>query len=69
MGIDSLNIDDVKDLARPAHHKLLGVGIPIVEHLTNLETLPFSGARFTAVPPPVVGMGTMPVRAFATVPR
>jgi arylformamidase len=45
---------------------LLGAGIPIVEHMRGLEQLPESGARFTAVPLKVRGMGTFPVRAFAT---
>jgi kynurenine formamidase len=67
VGIDALNIDDVADLARPAHHGLLGAGIPILEHLTNLSAVPPTGARLTALPPPVVGMGTMPVRAVAVV--
>lgn len=69
VGVDSLNIDDVRDLARPAHNGLLGAGIPIVEHLTNLSELPVTGARFTALPAPVVGMGTMPVRAVAVYDR
>ncbi|MBA2769157.1 MAG: cyclase family protein [Sporichthyaceae bacterium] len=67
VGIDALNIDDVSDLSRPAHHGLLGAGVPIIEHMTNLASLPPVGARLTAVPPPVVGMGTMPVRAVAIV--
>ena len=67
VGIDSLNIDDVSDLSRPAHHGLLGAGIPIIEHMTNLGELPAAGARLTALPAPVVGMGTMPVRAVAVV--
>ncbi|HEX6937551.1 MAG TPA: cyclase family protein [Actinomycetes bacterium] len=69
VGIDSLNIDDVRDLARPAHNGLLGAGIPIIEHLANLAELPVTGARFTALPAPVVGMGTMPVRAVAVYDR
>lgn len=68
VGIDSLNIDDVADAHRPAHRLLLAAGILIVEHLTSLRALPPTGARFTAVPAPVVGLGTMPVRAYATVP-
>lgn len=68
VGIDALNVDDVDDASRPAHNLLLGAGIPIVEHLTNLHRLPATGARFTALPAPVVGMGTMPVRAVAVVP-
>jgi kynurenine formamidase len=65
VGIDSLNIDDLGDLARPVHSTLLGAGVPIVEHLRGLEQLPDAGARFFAVPPKVVGLGTFPVRAFA----
>jgi kynurenine formamidase len=66
VGIDSLNIDDGADGTRPAHTTLLRAGIPIVEHLTGLERLPLTGFRFTAVPARVVGMGTWPVRAYAT---
>lgn len=69
VGIDSLNIDDTSDGARPVHTVLLDAGIPIVEHLCNLERVPASGSRFTAVPPKVKGMGTFPVRAYAAVPR
>jgi kynurenine formamidase len=66
VGIDSLNIDDMADGERPVHTTLLHAGIPIVEHLTGLSQLPLTGFTFSAVPPPVRGMGTFPVRAFAT---
>ena len=68
VGIDSLNIDDTNDLSRPAHTILLRHGIPVLEHLTNLDQLPKSGFRLFAVPPKVKGMGTFPVRAFALIP-
>jgi kynurenine formamidase len=68
VGIDSLNIDDISGGERPVHTTLLGGGIPIVEHLCNLERVPAAGARFSAVPPRVKGMGTFPVRAYATLP-
>lgn len=68
VGIDSYNIDDTSGGLRPVHTTLLGAGIPIVEHLRGLEQLPASGFRFSAVPPKIRGMGTFPVRAFATVP-
>jgi kynurenine formamidase len=68
VGIDSLNIDDDKDGSRPAHTILLGAGIAIVEHMTNLAALPNDGFTFFAVPPRVKGMGSFPVRAFALVP-
>jgi arylformamidase len=67
VGIDSYNIDDTGDLARPAHSVLLGAEIPIVEHMTGLDRLPDDGFRFFAVPVKVKGMGTFPVRAFGLV--
>jgi kynurenine formamidase len=68
VGIDSLNIDDSQGGGeRPAHTHLLAAGIHIVEHLTHLDEVPASGARFTAAPPRVEGFGTFPVRAFAVV--
>ncbi|MEJ7584460.1 MAG: cyclase family protein [Acidimicrobiales bacterium] len=68
VGIDSLNIDDRNDGTRPAHSVLLGAGIPIIEHLTALARVPGRGARLTALPAPVKGMGTFPVRVVARIP-
>jgi kynurenine formamidase len=69
VGIDSVNIDDIESGGeRPAHSVLLAAGIPIVEHLTGLDQLPPTGARFTAAPPRVASFGTFPVRAYASVP-
>lgn len=68
VGIDALNIDDATDAERPAHTLLLAAGIPVVEHLTGLEQLPPTGARFTAVPLRIEKLGTIPVRAFARLP-
>jgi arylformamidase len=67
VGIDSANIDNMHERARPVHTRLLGADIPICEHMTGLGQLPDSGFRFTAVPPKVRGMGTFPVRAYAVV--
>jgi kynurenine formamidase len=67
VGIDSLNIDDTGDAARPVHSTLLGAEIPIVEHLCNLGGLPDQQFRFSAVPAKVAGFGTWPVRAFGYV--
>ena len=68
VGIDSLNIDDTESGGeRPAHSLLLGAGVHVVEHLTNLGELPPRGARFTAAPPAVEGFGTFPVRAYAEI--
>jgi kynurenine formamidase len=69
VGIDSVNIDDIQSGGhRPAHSILLQAGIPVVEHLTGLGQLPATGFRFTAAPVPMAGVGTFPVRAYATIP-
>lgn len=65
VGIDSVNIDDTRGGARPAHTGLLEAGIPVVEHLTGLDQLVDGEFRFYAVPPLIQGMGSFPVRAFA----
>jgi kynurenine formamidase len=61
-GIDSLNIDDTLDLSRPAHTLLLGAGVPVCEHLTNLENV--NGGFLHAVPIAWKGGATFPVRAY-----
>ena len=67
VGIDSHNIDDTRTKRRPVHSILLKLDILIVEHLCNLDQLPDEGFTFSAVPPKFKGVGTFPVRAFATV--
>jgi kynurenine formamidase len=66
VAIDSHNIDDTRGRSRPAHSVLLGAGILIAEHLCNLHALKGKEFRFHAVPPKWKGVGTFPVRAFAT---
>ncbi len=70
VGIDSVNIDDTSvDAAgaRPVHSALLAAGIPVLEHLCDLDQLGREPFRLFAVPVKVKGMGTFPVRAFAVV--
>lgn len=67
VGIDSHNIDDTSRRSRPVHTILLGAGVLICEHMTNLAAVPEDGFTFTAAPPKIAGMGTFPVRAFAAV--
>jgi arylformamidase len=63
-GIDSLNIDDTGDPTRPAHTLLLGAGVPVCEHMTNLEALGGSGGWLHAVPIAWKGGASFPVRAY-----
>jgi len=65
VGIDSANIDETSQGLRPAHSLLLAAGIPVVEHLARLDQLPDGPFEFFAIPAPVVGIGTFPVRAVA----
>jgi len=67
VGIDSLNIDDIRGKERPVHSTLLGAEILIVEHMCNLNSVPVSGFTFYAVPVKVKGFGTFPVRAFVEI--
>ena len=70
VGIDAVNIDEIIERGeRPVHTVLLAAGIPIVEHLTGLDLVPATGARFTAAPPRFAGVGTFPVRAYAQLPH
>lgn len=65
VGVDTLNIDDSRDLSRPAHTWLLGRDILIVENLRGLHQLHEQQFTFFAVPLKVKGAAAMPLRAFA----
>jgi arylformamidase len=67
-GIDSVNIDDMADLRRPAHSILLKAGVPVCEHMTNLAALPEQGFLHAA-PIAWEGGATFPVRAYVLCPR
>jgi arylformamidase len=63
VGIDSWNVDDTTGMDRPAHTRLLGADIPIVEHLCRLGEVP-GRARAFVVPLAIEGAPSLPVRAF-----
>lgn len=51
VGIDAVNIDDLADLSRPAHTRLLVAHVLVLEHRTNLAAVPaewWSTARRTS---------------------
>jgi arylformamidase len=68
IGVDFWNVDDTTGPDRPAHTRLLGAGIPIVEHLCRLGDVP-DHARGFVVPLAIEGAPSLPVRAFVTTSR
>lgn len=52
----------------PFHYHPELADMAILEHLTGLDALPATGARLTALPAPVRGLGSFPVRAVAVLP-
>lgn len=70
VGIDAVLVDDIEDVdrpSRPAHSALLAAGLPIIENMRGLTELPTTGARLTAIPAAVRGVGSFPVRAVAVI--
>ncbi len=67
VGVDTINIDNSKDLTRPAHSLFLKNEIFIVENLRNLEVLYNKNFRFFAVPLKAKRVAAMPIRAFAEI--
>jgi kynurenine formamidase len=55
----------IRDYPLPLHRKILGAGIYLIEHLTNLTSLSKSRFLFSAAPLKIVGAEGTPVRAFA----
>lgn len=62
VGIDSVIIDALADLSRPAHTILLGAGVPVCDHMTNLAEV--RDGYLHAVPIAWCGGATFPVRAY-----
>ena len=68
VGVDTINIDNSKDLLRPAHSLFLKNEVFIVENLTNLHKLYSRNFRFFAVPLKAKKAASMPIWAFAEIP-
>lgn len=67
VGVDTINVDDDRNLDRPAHTRLLDADILVVENLRGLDTLHGESFTFYAMPIKAVDAVAMPVRAFAEV--
>lgn len=65
LGVDCANVDSTQDSERPAHTRLLGQGILIVENLSGLARLHGKPFRFFSIPLKARDAAAFPVRAFA----
>ncbi len=65
LGCDLATPDDPRDMSRPVHLALLGRGIPIMEHVMFLETVPVHRFQFVGVPLRIKGATGSPIRAMA----
>lgn len=65
VGVDTINVDDDRNLDRPAHTTFLDEGILVVENLRGLGALRGENFRFYALPIKAADTVAMPVRAFA----
>jgi kynurenine formamidase len=68
VGCDNMALDAPGSPDFPAHRILLGNGIPIMENLTNLDTLP-PHCSFAAIPLKIGAGSGSPIRPLAFVPR
>lgn len=65
VGIDTISIDPLDSPDLPAHQRLLGRELIIIENLTNLQAVTSSRVTFSCLPLPVRAADGSPVRAVA----
>lgn len=68
IGMDTISADPLDSADLPIHHILLGVGMVIVENLTNLVAVPDRSFLFSCFPLKIRDADGSPVRAVAMVP-
>lgn len=68
VGTDAIGLDTYGRLDYPAHYKLLGNGVLILENLANLSSVP-PVFDFLAIPLHITGGSGSPLRPLAFVPR
>lgn len=67
LGIDASGIEKYRAESQPSHLKLFSAGIPIIEELTNLGSIPARRFTFIGLPLRVEGADASPIRAVALV--
>jgi arylformamidase len=68
LGVDCSGIEKRDEPGQPNHKKLLGNGIPIIEHLAYLDRLSYNRFFVVAVPWRVHGLDASPVSVIAFEP-
>jgi kynurenine formamidase len=69
LGADVASIDYGASIDFIVHQIAMGVNVPGLENLTNLDKLPATGATIIALPMKIEGGSGGPLRAVALVPR
>lgn len=69
MGVDCSGIDDRTRAAQPDHEMLFSHGVPLIEHLANLDQLTRDRFYVVAAPWRVKGLEATPVSVVAFEPR
>lgn len=67
LGVDTMAIDPLGSADSPAHHIVLGAGIPIVENLASLDRLDRQDFLFIGLPLKIGGAEAAPCRAIAVI--
>ncbi|MBW2059670.1 MAG: cyclase family protein [Deltaproteobacteria bacterium] len=67
LGVDMMAIDPLGSVDSPAHHIVLGAGIPIVENLAYLDRLDRQDFLFIGLPLKIGGAEGAPCRAIAVI--
>jgi arylformamidase len=67
LGIDASGIEKYRAESQPSHLKLFSAGIPIIEELTNLGSVPPGRFTFIGLPLRIEGADASPIRAIALV--
>ncbi|WP_341503783.1 cyclase family protein [Gallaecimonas sp. GXIMD4217] len=68
VGIDTASIDHGQSTLFGSHVTLMSANIPALENLTNLESLPATGAELVALPIKIKGGSGGPLRVAAVLP-
>lgn len=65
LGVDCSGIEDRTIKEQPNHRTLFEAGVPLIEHLNNLDALRLNRVMVFILPYPIKGVASFPVRVVA----